>query len=367
MEWAPVKEAKLRASFQRAVRAPNLVELYTAQGNNLYDNDADPCAGPVDTATGNVGVVRNAAGDITNPGSSLAQCARTGVTAAQFGTIQDSPAGQYNFLQGGNPNLRPEKATSVTVGLVLTPMRDLSVTIDYFDIKVKDTISNIDPTTTLSKCLETGNPTYCSLISRDRLGTLWLLPQASIVGTNLNLGSTRTSGFDLALAYNQKLGTMGSLGVSFAGTLLKKLETEEIKGDGSYDCVGLYGANKCGAPNPEWRHKLRTTWATPWNVEAALTWRHMGKVSLQTTSSNPLLAGTVRAVEAELAAQNYIDLAGTWTVTKAFNISLGINNLLDKDPPITSQLSTGQGNGNTYPSVYDALGRKVFVTASYKF
>ena len=348
LEWAPVRQAKLRASFQRAVRAPNLVELYTARGANLYDNDADPCAGVAPTST-------------------LVECARTGVTAAQYGTIQDSPAGQYNFLQGGNPTLRPEKSTSVTLGLVLTPMRDLSVTIDYFDIQVKDTISNIDPTTTLSKCLATGNPAFCSLISRDRLGTLWLLPEASIVGTNLNLGSTRTSGFDLAMAYSQKLGTMGSLGLSFAGTLLEKLETEEIKGDGFYDCVGLYGANKCGSPNPKWRHKIRASWTTPWNVEAALTWRHLSSVLVQETSSNPLLTGTVRAVDRELAAQDYFDLAASWNPTKGLTVSAGINNLLDKDPPITSQLSTGAGNGNTYPSVYDALGRKVFLSASYKF
>jgi iron complex outermembrane recepter protein len=367
LEWAPVREAKLRASFQRAVRNANLVELFTAQGNSLYDNDNDPCAGAIDPATGNTQVVRNTAGVVTDPGRSQAECARTGVSAAQFGTIQDSPAGQYNYLQGGNPNLRPETANSVTVGLVLQPMRDLTVTLDYFDIKVKDTISNIDPTTTLAKCLDTGNPTYCGLISRDRLGTLWLLPQASIVGTNLNLGSTRTSGFDLAVSYNQKLAGLGSLGVSYAATLLKTLETEEIKGDGTYDCVGLYGANKCGTPNPEYRHKLRTTWNTPWDVEAALTWRHLSKVTLQGASGQPLLAGTVRAVERELAAQNYIDLAFAWNPIKALTLSLGINNLLDKDPPITSQLFTGTGNGNTYPGTYDALGRKVFVTASYKF
>lgn len=367
MEWAPVREAKLRASFQRAIRAANLVELYTAQGNNLYDNDKDPCAGAIDPATGNTGVARNPAGVITDPGRSLAECARTGVSATQFGTIQDSPAGQYNFLQGGNPLLKPETANSVTVGLVLQPMRDLSITLDYFDIKIKDTIGNIDPTTTLSKCLDTGNPVYCGLISRDRLGTLWLLSQASIVGTNLNLGSTRTQGYDLAVSYNQKLGAMGSLGLSYAATLLKTLETEEIKGDGTYDCVGLYGANKCGAPNPEYRHKLRTTWSTPWNVEAALTWRHFSKVTLQSASGQALLPGGVAEVERELAAQNYIDLAGSWTVAKGLTLSMGINNLFDKDPPITSQLSTGTGNGNTYPSTYDALGRKVFLTASYKF
>ena len=348
LEWAPIKEVKLRGSFQRAVRAPNLIELYTPQGNNLYDNDEDPCAGATPTAT-------------------LVQCARTGVTAAQYGTIADSPAGQYNYLQGGNTNLRPETANSTTIGIVLQPMRDLTVTLDYFDIKVKDTISNIDPTTTLSKCLDTGNPTFCGLITRDRLGTLWLLPQASIVGTNLNLGSTRTSGFDIAATYQQKLPGMGNLAVSYAATILRKLETEEIKGDGTYDCVGYYGPSKCGSPNPEYRHKLRTTWSTPWDVEAAITWRHMAKVDLQTTSSNPLLSGRATDRERTLAAQNYIDLAASWTAMKGLTLSAGVNNLFDKDPPISAQIPVGQGNGNTFPSVYDALGRKVFLTASYKF
>lgn len=348
IEWAPVKMAKLRASYQKAVRAPNLVELFQAQGNNLYDNDADPCAGATPTA-------------------SLTQCARTGVTAAQYGTIQDSPAGQYNYLAGGNPQLKPEKAKSTTFGVVLSPIKDLSVTVDYFKIKVDETVGIIDPTTTLSKCLETGNPTYCSLITRDRLGTLWLLPEASIVGTNLNLGSTRTSGWDLGFSYSQKLAGMGTFNVSMVGTLLRSLVTEEIKGEGEYDCVGLYGPNKCGSPNPKWRHKLRGTWNTPWDFDVALTWRHIDKVTLQTTSSNPLLSGGVNEVDRVLGARNYLDIAGSWHAMKGLTVSFGINNLTDKDPPITSQLSTGQGNGNTYPSVYDALGRKIFITGTYKF
>jgi iron complex outermembrane recepter protein len=364
LEYSPLQEVRFRGGFQRAVRAPNLVELYTAQGNALYDNDADPCAGAVVNGKANGG-----------DGATFAQCANTGVTAAQFGNIQDSPAGQYNFLQGGNPNLKAETADSVTAGFVLTPLRDLSISFDYFDIKVKDTISNIDPTTTLAKCIAKGNPTYCNLITRDRLGTLWLLDQAKIIGTNVNLGSLRTSGMDFGLTYNQKLGEMGSAGVSFVGTLLTKYTVEEIKGDGTYDCVGLYGPNKCGSPNPKWRHKLRASWNTPFDVEMAVTWRHLDKLLLQATSDNPKLNGTedggtrvvVNPVDRELAARDYFDFAVTWNAFKGFSLTGGINNLLDKDPPLSAQTGTGQGNGNTFPSVYDALGRKVFVTASYKF
>jgi iron complex outermembrane recepter protein len=350
--WAPISEVKLRASYNRAIRAPNLIELFTPQGNALYDNDEDPCAGATPTAT-------------------LVQCARTGVTAAQYGTIQDSPAGQYNFLAGGNSKLKPEVSTSALAGIVLTPFRELSVTIDYFDIKIKEAISNIGPATTLAKCIAGGEARFCSLITRDRLGTLWLLPQASIDGRNLNIGSSSTSGFDLAASYTQKLGDLGSTQISYASTVLRTLITEELPGEGTFDCAGLYGVTKCGSPNPKYRHKLRATWSTPYDFEAAITWRHFSAVTLEITSDNPLLKGTTNGIaadkERQLAAQNYLDLAASYTPIKGLTLSLGMNNVFDKDPPITARLAVGQGNGNTYPQVYDALGRKVFFTGSYKF
>lgn len=350
MEWAPVQQVRIRGSYQKAVRAPNIIELFSPQGNNLYDNDADPCAG-------------------AKPSASLAACQRTGVTAAQYGNIQDSPSGQYNFLAGGNPKLSPETSKSKTIGLVLTPMRNLSFTVDYYDIRVKDTISNITPQTTLDKCLTTGDPKFCGLITRDRLGTLWLLPQASIVGTNTNIGSLGTSGIDLGANYGMKLGNgMGSLGFALNGSYLKSYEVEELPGDGTYDCAGLYnGAGKCGQPRPTWRHKARVNWNTPWNVDLAFTWRYFKGVSIETTSGNKLLTGTVRDVEKEFSAMNYIDLSANWNITKKISLSGGINNLFDKDPPLTSKYGTGQGNGNTFPSMYDALGRKLFMNMTARF
>ena len=347
-EWAPTDMVRVRGSYQVAIRAPNLLELFTPAGNNLYDNDADPCAG-------------------ARPTASLTACQRTGVTAAQYGNIQDSPAGQYNYLAGGNTKLTPETANSTTFGVVLTPTKDLSITIDYFDIRVSDTISIIDPVTTLTKCISTGSPIFCNLIRRDRVGSLWLLPEASIVGTNQNLGGTSTSGLDLGFNYAQKLSGYGSMGFSMIGTWLRTLETEEIKGDGIYDCVGLWGPSKCGAPNPKWRHKARLSWNTPWSVDLAMTWRYIGAVTNQGLSDNPLLKSTVVDVSKELAAVNYLDIAATWNATKQLTISGGINNLTDRDPPVTAVGATGQLNGNTFPGVYDSFGRKIFMNASYKF
>lgn len=346
-EWAPVKQAKLRGSYQRAARAANIVELFTPAGLSLYDNDADPCAG-------------------ANPTATLAQCQRTGVTAAQYRNILDSPAGQYSQITGGNANLNPEEADSYTLGLVLQPIKDLSITLDAFSIDVQNVISTVPPTTTLSNCLATGNPTFCSLIKRDDIGTLWAKTSASIGANNQNLATRKTTGLDVGANYNMKVAGYGAFGMSVLGTYLRTYEQVDLPGGVKYDCVGLYGPT-CGTPLPEWRHKARVTWTSPWAVDLALTWRYIDAVLLDRTSTNPQLTGTVRAVDRELPAQNYIDLSGSYNITKNLSVSGGINNILDRDPPISAQVGAGFGNGNTYPQVYDAMGRRIFLGLTAKF
>jgi outer membrane receptor protein involved in Fe transport len=346
IEWAPVKMAKIRGSYQRAARAANIVELFTPSGLSLYDNDEDPCAG-------------------TTPSATLAECARTGVTAAQYGNIRDNSAGQYNQITGGNANLNPETADSYTLGLVLTPIKDLSITLDAFSIDVKDVISSIPPSTTLRNCLDTGNPEFCSLIQRDNVGSLWQKNSAFIRSENANLATRKTTGLDIGANYGMKTG-MGNLGFTILGTYLKTFEQVDLVGEPMYDCVGLYGPT-CGIPLPEWRHKARVTWTSPWAVDMAFTWRHIDEVLFEKTSDNVVLTGTTRAVDRKLAAQNYLDFSASYNITKNLTLSGGINNILDRDPPITAQAGAGFGNGNTYPQVYDAMGRKVFLGLTAKF
>lgn len=341
VEYGPTKTIKVRGSYQQAVRAANVIELFQARGTNLFDMDSDPCAGAA-------------------PQRSAAACARTGVTAAQYGRIIDNIAGQYNYLQGGNPNLEPESSKSYTLGIVLTPMRNLTATFDYYRIEVKDVISNAPPVTILNQCLDTGSAAFCNLIHRDGLGTLWL-PGSFIEATNQNLAKTRTSGYDMAVNYNHPLGKMGSLGVNFIGTYLKEYISQDIPGTVEYDCAGLYG-NVCLLPLPEWRHKLRFSWATPWNVDIALTWRYFSEVTFDAAVGG----GSVAEIDNKLAAQNYIDLAGSWAITKQLTMRAGVNNIFDRSPPLTSQVGT-TGNGNTYPQTYEAFGRRVFVNATVKF
>jgi iron complex outermembrane recepter protein len=346
IEWAPARAIKARASYQQAARAANIQELFAQQTLGLYNNSADPCAG-------------------ANPTATLAQCQRTGVTAAQYGRIIDSPAGQYNSLNGGNPNLKPETSKSYTVGLVLEPIRDMSATIDYFNIKLSDAISTLPSPIVLQQCLASG--AFCSLITRDQIGSLWASPTARIIATNINIAKTTTAGVDIGFNYAYKMSGYGSLNVSFNGTLLSKNENEPIPGT-SYECKGLHGT-VCGVPSPKWRHKLRGTWTTPWDVDFSLTWRHIDKVEFEGTSANTSLNAPTNDIDRTFAAREYFDIAASWNVTKKFTLRGGINNLLDKDPPITNSnnLAAVFGNGNTYPQVYDALGRRVFINATYKF
>jgi outer membrane receptor protein involved in Fe transport len=293
------------------------------------------------------------------------------VTPAQYGSATlFSPAGQYNFLQGGNTELKPETADSVTLGLVATPTKNLTATIDWWVIKVEDVISNAPPSTLLTSCLNTGQ--FCNAIQRDSLGTLWALPSGKVVAINDNLGGYNTSGIDFGVNYALPMGSSGTFGLNFLGTYLNKWEFEPIKGQGKFDCAGYFGpqCSQAKGPLPVWRHKIRGTWATSSDVQMALTWRHIDKVKNETTSSNPLLNAPTDATDQELGARDYWDIAATWNVNKIFTLRAGINNIFDKDPPIVSSILADPaifGNGNTFPQMYDTLGRLIFISGIAKF
>ncbi|MEQ3651642.1 TonB-dependent receptor [Hyphomonas sp.] len=359
VEYAPVEDFRFRASYQRAVRAANIFELFAAQGLTLFDLSQgdngvyDPCAG-------------------TNPTYTEAQCVNTGVLPGQYGTIVDNPAGQFNTLQGGNPNLEPESSDTYTVGFVATPsaIPGLTVSLDYFDISVEDLVGTVPETLTLSQCAETGSEFFCSLINRGAGGTLWASNTGYITATNINTGSLSTSGVDLLASYAIDLDARGGLDFDYVATWLESLETKPLPTSGAdeiYDCVGLYGSS-CGASNPEYRHKASLTWSAPSGaVSVTGTWRYYDEVSVAQTSSQAALSGSFSAINETLDAQNYLDLSGNWMANDTITLRAGINNITDEEPPLSSIVGTAPGNGNTYPQVYDAFGRYVFFGATLDF
>jgi iron complex outermembrane receptor protein len=368
-EFAPVRDIRFRAAYNRAVRSPNIQELFAPQRVALNGN-ADPCAG-------------NIVGGTVN-GNTAAECALTGVTAAQFGTITGNPAGQYNGLIGGNPNLTPEIADTYTVGFVFQPtfLRNLALTVDYFNIKVDNTVSTVGQDTTIETCMQTGDPVFCGLIKRDQFGSLWRSSNGYVIDTTQNVGSLKTTGVDVGFSYSHNLGSMGSLALNMNGTYLDSLVTDNGVST-PYDCKGLYGL-QCGTPTPEWRHKVRLTYTSPWGVGLSLGWRYFDAVALDRTSANPSLNGGVdaggrpnwAAMNARIPSQSYLDLSLSATIGEHYSFRLGVQNLLDREPPIIGSNGTSAVinacasvfcNGNTYPVVYDALGRYVYAGITLDF
>jgi len=355
VEFAPIHDVKARASYNRAVRAPNVVELFGPQAVAL-GGTVDPCAGAVPTAT-------------------LAQCQLTGVTAAQYGSIQPNPANQYNALFGGNPNLSPETADTYTLGVVLQPrfVPGFAVTVDYFKIGVRDLISpGIGFQTIMAQCLNAGQ--LCSLIHRvPGNGSLWLSPAGYIENTTLNVGALKTSGIDVNASYARRISGLGNLNASFVGTYVQKLIFEPLpEGVGAYDCRGFFGAT-CGTPTPKWRHTLRIGFTMPNGLGISTRWRYFSSVRNDTLSDDPDLNGTgtphSAPGNAKYNAKSFFDLALSARLGDRYSLRLGANNILDTQPPVSGQEVTPLpfGTGNTFPQVYDALGRYLFAGVTVDF
>jgi iron complex outermembrane receptor protein len=371
-DWKPIDDIRFRASYERAVRAPNVVELFTPQGIVL-GLSSDPCAGPAPTAT-------------------AAQCANTGLTAQQYGHIPANPAQQYNSLSGGNTSLAPEKADTYSAGIVLQPtfLPGFSFSADYFNIKVNNYIQALDPNLTLASCLQQGG-SLCALVHRNPLnGSLWLgnpsqlSTDGYVSATNVNIGFLQAKGWDFQATYRTDLdrfglNNWGGLNFNFVGTYTQNLITDpgipttDKSGHlvTQYDCAGLYGTTTCGAPDPKWRHRLRVGWTTPWDgLEISGTWRYIGSVKDMHSSSNPFLSGPTFGFDKKLDAVNYFDLAAQYRLHDKYTVRIGVNNILDTEPRLIGSVAGGNSslfNGNTYPGVYDALGRYAFVGLTADF
>jgi outer membrane receptor protein involved in Fe transport len=349
--WAPSEALKFRFGFNRATRAPNVRELFTPQGLGLGGSD-DPCAGP-------------------NPAFSLEQCQRTGVTPAQYGQVLGNPADQYNTLDGGNPLLEPETADTLTAGIVWTPksIEGLTATLDYYDIEITDTIGSLDADSIINTCLNTGDPFLCSLINRDIAGTLWLTQDAFTVTTNQNLGSLFAEGIDLTAGWLIGLGNAGFLNTSLLGTYtIANRYTDPLQ---DYDCVGYYG-NICGVPTPEWRHRMRFSWETTFDMVFTLAWRYNGSVLIDAASPEDALAnpGSLESWRInggyENPAWNLFDLAWVWNFTENTQLVLGVNNILDKEPPLGAGLNDNDYGPGFY-GFYDPYGRQLHAAINFNF
>ncbi|MCL1046172.1 TonB-dependent receptor [Shewanella electrodiphila] len=336
IDWGVLENWKVRGSYNRAIRAPNVAELFSAQSVGLWSGN-DACTG-------------------TTPSASAEACARSGVTAAQYGNISASPAGQYNQFGGGNPEVKPETADTYTVGLVGQPFDSLGFALDYWDIEVTDVIGTPGAQLSLDACIN--DNLFCDSVNRSAAGSLWIGETGFVNNLTSNLGGRHWQGVDLSANHVTDLFG-GTLSTKLIGSYNIKKEVEPVSGldELTYDCSGNISVD-CFA-QPKWRHNLSISYGMDTWWMATAKWRYYGEVDY--TSTNPVDTLVADGID----AQNYFDLIGTFYITDNLSLQAGVNNLLDKEPPMVG--NTLASNGNQVSGFYDTLGRYLHASATLKF
>jgi iron complex outermembrane recepter protein len=378
--WAPFDGLRFRGTYAHAVRAPNIAELFSPVNTVLTNLTDDPCASINDSG------VR-----FRDPptGELRAICLAQGATTANVDAIPAPIAGQANVTGGGNLNLQPETSNSWTVGAVFNPdfVPGLSLSLDYYHIKVKGAITAPTPDDVLDICFGQNPLTPpagasqtegCTSIQRNPFnGGLSGDPSDTpgLPATLSNLGVLETSGIDFIANYSRDLGFAGlDLGLVLNWTDESKFQA--VPTGVNRECIGFYSAN-CLQPNPEWMWSQRTT-LTFGDIDVSLLWRHIAGVTYE-PDLTPLFSGTLPAALGSLAGReedfneipsyDYFDLTTRIAVDDNFTVTLAVQNLFNKEPPIVGGEagSTTFNSGNTFPSTYDALGRRYVASARIRF
>ena len=349
-----------------------------------------------------------------------AVCLAQGAPVASIGNIANPTAGQSNAVFAGALYLRPEVSDSYTVGVVLQPsfIPGLSISADYYHIVINHAISQPTPQDVVNNCFGDNNGggitaasvtnPFCALFRRDPVTGQLSGDPATTPGVTFvvsNSGRILTDGMDLAINYRRDLG-FAKLNLSFNGNWTHRSLFQAIvpgsvvppgyPGAGSpvppsaiRECVGLYSAN-CGSPGsagpnpgstpgslqPEFSWLQRTT-LTFGNVDVSLMWRHITSMNVEPGSKPAVFSGTLTAGSlagqtvdfTHIPAYNWFDLSTRFSINDHLDLTFTVQNLLNKLPPIVGSTigSTSFNSGNTFPSTYDALGRRYAVSARLRF
>ncbi|MFL6858721.1 MAG: TonB-dependent receptor domain-containing protein [Allosphingosinicella sp.] len=371
----PIVGVRLRGMYQVAVRSPNIQELFQSPVQGLSNLTVDPCQGAAPTA-------------------SRALCEATGAPAGSYGSIPTPSSGQINVTTSGNPNLDVEKAKTWTIGGVLQPtfIPRLAITLDWWQIVVSNAITQPAQNDILNGCYSTTlNPSqtpnaFCELIQRNPLnGSLNGAGETKgVILASSNLGRIATAGWDLGITYRVPLGNMfgetSSLRFGLNGTRLNYYHFQATPNSINRDCTGYYSTS-CTNPRPRYKFNARATWELG-KIETTFLWSHTSAVNYEPIAPSPAPALSVAQPGSTAAAFNallpqyrhipsydYFDLGVTFNVSETFELGLMVENLLDKDPPLVGSGvgGTAFNNGNTFPTIYDAVGRVYTVSGRLRF
>jgi outer membrane receptor protein involved in Fe transport len=366
LDWKVSRDIAFRGQYQRAIRAPNVGELFGGTSRSFI-TATDPCSSRTATAQQTAAV--------------RAICVATGVPAGNVFTAAVQPNAFFPADSGGNPGLGAESSDTYTAGVVLTPsfVPRLFISVDYFNISLTGAVAPLGGglQNTLNLCyytIQNAGSEFCRAVARN--------PQTGEINEpyvvsirNANTGNLKTSGIDIAARYRLpvEFGFPGFGGTSSFDLSTNATYTEEFTSTPvaampniKNKCVGSFGPT-CGQPLPRWRGTSRITWNLK-DVSLSLRHRYIGKVTTdryivplrQGSAATPTLASIPYPT---LKAQNYFDLSFNLNVTKTFEFFGGANNIFNKEPPVSTQ----GPNANTFSATYDVLGVEFFIGATAKF
>ncbi|HEV2678613.1 MAG TPA: TonB-dependent receptor [Aliidongia sp.] len=343
LDYAINDDWRLRGSRSTGFRAPQLRELFSGASQTEVGG-SDPCA------TG--GAFQGAAACLAS--------LPAGVTTAGLTQVN-----QITASTGGNPQLHPETSQEWTFGGVATPhwIPGLSVSADYYTVLIRSEIGSFDPNQLLASCF--GGVPYlvsqqvaCQLVGpRTSSGAL-----GPVKAINANVGQENTDGIDIDLTYGidtAKLGLPAWGHLDFNGQVNYLLSDNVSAGGVTVQQAGAYSLQPNGdGAEPRFKALLgttfkRDTWSVNW------TTRYYGGVKNSVSGT-----GTGDFEGNEAAGVFYHDISGTYQY-KNVNLTVGVDNLFDKDPPFL--VPTGQGNNAAASAGYDFTGRFIYMKASVKF
>lgn len=362
LDWSPLPGLRFRGMYQRSMRAPNLFEAFQQQTvtQDFFVSDDprdDPCSASSDPVAND----------------NVDSCIATGLPPEQVGVFEASRFPTL-FIGGGNPDLEPEIADTVTIGLVVTPpaIPNLQVSIDYVAIDIDGEIGDL---AAVDVCFDPANVdnVYCDRIIRDPL----TYNVAEIREYQINRGVFQTSGFDTQLTYSAELppalaiGNAGSLlTLNVVWSHLDELARQNTSFGSKLDCAGTFGwpcyQEIGGMTWPEDRVMTSVRYDSA-NFSANLNWRWIARTANGAYVGAPLIGIPVSDLDLavpEVDARNYVDLSLGYRFGDNIIAGLTIANLTDTGPPM---MADWVWDKNTDTRMYDIFGRSYTLTLSLNY
>ena len=339
IEWSPVDWLRVRTAYNEAIRSPNLNELFStvtigfSAGDDRCDKDFNPSQAVKDLC--------------------IAQS--PAITAANIDDFDQINVG-FGVRSGGNPDLKEEEAQTFTIGAVISPpfAEGLNLTIDYYDIQIDNAINQLSAQQVVDNCfreLDNSSDT-CQAINRFPNGQIDFVDARS-----LNVAQVKATGLDLQADYTFDLpGSLSifgasSLNLTYIGSWAFENETIAEPGQPGLDCLGYFGGSCSGFNTfiqPDQKHVFNTTYISG-NFYGRFQWRNIPETKLFPGAGN--VVKTADGV-------NYLDLNFDYSINDNISLFLGIDNILDDEPPILGFSLAGDANVDI--SLFDVLGRRYY-------